>query len=354
MEPLGFFELAKGEATLKSVFLVALLLLSILFTGCGGQQAGADGDVMTLKLGHNMSKDHAVNKALLGMAKEVEDESSGKMKLSIYAGGILGSETDMILQIQAGALDMAKVSAATLGNFDPAWNAFSVPYVFDDKAHFYRFMDSPAVDKIYQSTKGQGFIAITYMDSGARSFYTSDKPIRRPEDLKGLKIRTMDSPMAVEMMRYMGGAAMVMGYSDIYTAMQQGIIDGAENNITALRDHADVAKYYCMDEHTRIPDVLLIRASVFDVMSDSEKEILVEAAKHMTEEYKTSWADFETQVREQVLAQHPNLQFVTDVDKASFRKVTSPILENLRETEPSCYEIVQEIRAQSKEEVSSQ
>ena len=134
------------------------------------------------------------------------------------------------------------------------------------------------------------------LDSGARSFYTKATAIRTPADLKGLKIRTMDSQMAIDMMNCLGGSATVMGYSDIYTGMQQGVIDGAENNVTALRDHGDVTKYYCFDEHTRIPDMVIIASSVWNKFSDEQKSIVAECAATATEEYKDAWKKFEDEV----------------------------------------------------------
>src|SRR5699024_179446 len=115
--------------------------------------------------------------------------------------------------------------AATLGNFSENYNLFSIPYVFTDKDHYYKAMDSDVVKNIFESTKDKGFVGLTWLDSGARSFYTVDKHIKKPTDLKGLKIRTMDSQMAIDMMKNLGGSSTVMGYSDIYTSLQSGVID---------------------------------------------------------------------------------------------------------------------------------
>ena len=225
---------------------------SALLTACGGSSgstagsgaaSAAAGGSFNLKLGHNLAEDHAVHIQLTSFAEQVKEKTGGSINIQIIPNGTLGSEADMISQIQAGALDMAKVSASTLGNFSEKYNAFSVPYVFNDQAHYYSYMDSDSAKAVFESTDDQGFRGLTWLDSGARSFYTKATAIRTPADLKGLKIRTMDSQMAIDMMNCLGGSATVMGYSDIYTGMQQGVIDGAENNVTALRDHGDVTKY---------------------------------------------------------------------------------------------------------------
>ena len=264
------------------VQVMAVAGASALLTACGGSSgstagsgaAAATGGSFNLKLGHNLAEDHAVHIQLTSFAEQVKEKTSGSINIQIIPNGTLGSEADMISQIQAGALDMAKVSASTLGNFSEKYNAFSVPYVFNDQAHYYSYMDSDSAKAVFESTDDQGFRGLTWLDSGARSFYTKATAIRTPADLKGLKIRTMDSQMAIDMMNCLGGSATVMGYSDIYTGMQQGVIDGAENNVTALRDHGDVTKYYCFDEHTRIPDMVVIASSVWNKFSDEQKSIV--------------------------------------------------------------------------------
>lgn len=237
---------------------------------------------------------------------------------------------------------MAKVSASTLGNFNNTWNALSVPYVFNDKEHFYQVMDGEIAQELYKMTEGDGFIGLTWLDSGARSFYTANTPIRVPGDLKGLKIRTMDSQMAIDMMNALGGSATVMSYSEIYTGMQQGVVDGAENNITALRDHSDVTQYYCYDEHTRIPDIIVISAKVWNQMSDSQKQVMTETAAAATEAYKTRWAEFEDEVK--AAAQQNNVTFVEDVDTAAFQEACSSIYDSLKSSAPEVYAIVEKIQ----------
>ena len=275
-------------------------------------------------------------------AADVKEKSGGTISIQIIPNGQLGSEADNISSIQAGGLDMAKVSASTLGNFNSTWDALSVPYVFNDKDHFYKVMDGEIAQELYKMTEGDGFIGLTWLDSGARSFYTAKTPVRVPSDLKGLKIRTMDSQMAIDMMNALGGSATVMSYSEIYTGMQQGVVDGAENNITALRDHSDVAQYYCYDEHTRIPDIIVISAKVWNQMSDSQKKIMTETAAAATESYKTRWAEFEEEVK--TAAQQNNVTFVEDVDTAAFQEACQSIYENLKSSSPDVYAVVEKIQ----------
>ena len=326
----------------------AAAALSLALTGCGGTGAAgtaADGEeqVFNLTLSHGLAEDHAVHIALTAFAEDVKEQSGGTINIEIFPNGVLGSETDNITQIRAGALDMAKVSASTLGNFQNEWNVLSVPYVFNDQEHYYNVMDGDIAQDLYQLTADKGFMGLTWMDSGARSFYTADRAIRTPADLKGLRIRTMDSQMAIDMMDALGGSSTVMGYSEIYTGMQQGVVDGAENNVTALRDHADVTKYYCFDEHTRIPDILLIYTDTWNAMSDNQRQIMTECAKKMTEDYKTAWTEFENEVL--AAAEEKGVELIRDVDTAAFQEACQSIYTNLETESPEVYAYVERIQA---------
>ena len=330
----------------------ATMVLSL--SACGGNSSGTStgsnsGDsgekTFNLKLSHGLAEDHAVHIAMTDWAENVAEASNGTINIQIFPNGTLGSEADSISSIQAGGLDMAKVSASTLGNFKEEWNVMSVPYVFNDQEHFYSVMDGEIAQELYALTESDGFIGLTCLDSGARSFYTANTPIREPGDLKGLKIRTMDSQMAIDMMTALGGSATVLGYSDIYTGMQQGVVDGAENNVTALRDHKDVTQYYCFDEHTRIPDVIVLSTKVWNEMSESQREALTSTAKQMTEEYKTAWAAFEDEVL--ASAVESGVELIEDVNTAAFQEACQPIYDNLKTSSPSVYAYVDRIQSAS-------
>ncbi len=321
---------------------VSGLLLVGMLAGCN--KSGASGSKsVNLKLGHNLAEDHAVHIQLSAFANAVKEKTGGAVTIQIYPNGTLGSESDMVSQIQAGALDMAKVSASTLGNFNEAWNALSVPYVFNNKDHYYSVMDGLIAEDLYQMTEGDGFKGLTWLDSGSRSFYTKNTPIRTPADLKGLKIRTMDSQVAIDMMKCLGGSATVMGYSEIYTGLQQGVIDGAENNVTALRDHGDVAKYYCFDEHTRIPDIVVIATKSWAKLTPDQQKIVKECAKEATQEYKQAWLNFENDVLDKAVNVN-HVTLIKDVDTAAFQKACEPIYSGLKSSKPAVYAIVEKIQ----------
>ena len=335
------------KITIRNLFIVlaASFFAAGSLAGCNKKTESAAGTVknVSLKLGHNLAEDHAVHIQLAAFANAVKEKSNGSVTIQIYPNGTLGSESDMVSQIQAGALDMAKVSASTLGNFNASWNALSVPYVFNNKEHYYSVMDGSIADELYALTEKDGFRGLTWLDSGSRSFYTKNTPIRTPSDLKGLKIRTMDSQVAIDMMKCLGGSATVMGYSEIYTGLQQGVIDGAENNVTALRDHGDVSKYYCFDEHTRIPDIIVISTKTWGKLSEEQKAIVKECAKAATQEYKTAWLAFENQVLDKAVNVN-GVQLIKDVDTAAFQNACQPIYSALKTSNPEVYAIVEKIQ----------
>ena len=325
------------------------MLCAGLMAGCGASSTTADTSYsaenpLVLTLAHGLSEAHTVHIAMTQFAEEVNEKTDGRVQIKIFPNGQLGSENENLEQLQAGVIAMTKVSAPGLATYNEAYNAFGLPYIFNDTEDFYHVMDSQQMQDFFLSTGDDGFVTLTYYTSGARSFYTKDRAIRTPADLKGLKIRTMDSQMAIDMMNCLGGSATVMGYSDIYTGMQQGVIDGAENNVTALRDHGDVTKYYCFDEHTRIPDMVIISSNIWNQFSDDQKSAVTECAKAATEEYKTAWKNFEDEVLDKAVNQN-GVELVKDVDIAAFQSAVQPIYENLKTANPTTYAVVEEIRA---------
>lgn len=310
-----------------------------------GAAAGAGEGVtgVTFKLSHGLSEEHPIQAAMEQFAKEVNEKTNGDITISIFPNATLGSEKDNMEQLPIGALDMAKVSASSVETFAPVYQAFSVPYIFNSQEHFYGFMDSDAAKEIYMSTADKGFVALTWFDSGARSFYTVNKAINTPADLKGLKIRTMDSPMAFEMMDCFGGSATTMSISDVYTAMQSGVIDGAENNETALTTggHGEVAKFYSYDMHTRIPDILVVSTKVWNSLSAEQQEILSTAADNAKETYKKAWNDAVAQSVEEAKAMGVTFN---EPDLAPFQEAVKPIYDRLKSDSPEVWAACEKIQ----------
>lgn len=225
------------------------LIAGVLTTAAIATLSGCSGGVQDPKhllVAHGHGEWHPVNIGLTTFAESVEEKTD--YTFSVYPNGQLGDDSAMVQLVKAGVLDVAKVSAGALEQFNPAYSIFSVPYVFQSTEHYFNTMNnSEAVQEIFNSTRDDGFIAIGWFDSGARSIYTTKEgPVESPKDLNGLKIRTMNSPTSVEMIDNMGGSATPMSSGEVYTSLQQGILDGAENNETVLVDdgHGKVCKSY--------------------------------------------------------------------------------------------------------------
>jgi tripartite ATP-independent transporter DctP family solute receptor len=245
--------------------------------------------------------------------------------------------------MQNGALDMVKSNAAELEAFSPAYSAFNLPYLFRDKDHYYSVTGGEVGREILNSSSDSGFIGVTYYDAGARSFYTS-KPIETPEDLKGMKIRVQPSPSAIAMVKALGGNPTPLAYGELYTALQQGVVDAAENNIPSfsLSRHSEVSKYFSLDEHTMVPDVLVISTSTYDKLTEEQKQALMKAAEDSSEYMKELWAASEAKEREK--AEKMGVTFVKP-NKAAFVSAVQPMYADIEQTKPDLNQLVERIKA---------
>lgn len=279
----------------------------------------------TLKLSHNNDKTHPVHISMQNMADEVKKETNGEVIIRIYPNSQLGTQRESMELIQSGSLDMAKSNASELEAFQPLYSAFNVPYLFKDSEHYYKVLQDPEIGgKILSSTEGKGFIGLTYYDAGSRSFY-AQKPIKTPADLKGLKVRVQPSPSALEMMKLMGASATPLAFGELYTALQQGVVDAAENNPTALTlmRHGEVAKFYSEDEHTIIPDVLLISEKSWAKLTPEQQKIVKTAADHSMMTHKDLWAKA-TEEEVKKAKETMGVEFVK-VDKQPFVDAVKPM-----------------------------
>jgi tripartite ATP-independent transporter DctP family solute receptor len=263
-----------------------LLSLILLFSGgCGLKR-----DVKVLKLGHTLDTKHSVHIAMEYMAKRLSELSGGKMQIEIYPGGVLGSERESLELLQLGSLDITKVSAAALEGFVEEYKVFGLPYIFKSKEHAFAVLDGPIGQEILNKGEKFWLKGLCFYDAGARSFYSST-PIRKPEDLKGLKIRVMQSITSFEMVRAMGGSPTPISWGELYTALQGKVVDGAENNPPSfyLSHHYEVCPYYTLNEHTRIPDVLIMSTHAMDKLNDQEKKWLMQAVKESVKVQREEW-----------------------------------------------------------------
>ena len=312
---------------------VAMSLAVLGLTGCaqGGAKTSAEATAenpMVLTLAHGLSETHTVHIAMTEFADKVEERTNGRIQVRILPNGQLGSENENMEQLMAGVISMTKVSAPGLATYNESYHAFGLPYIFDDTEDFYHVMDSGQMQDFFLSSSDDGFVTLTYYTSGARSFYTKNKAIRTPADLKGLKIRVQDMKSQTDMMKALGGIPVAMSYGDVYTSLQTGIIDGTENNETALTTgkHGEICKVYSTDQHAMIPDVMVMSAKVWKTISPEDQQIILEAARESTESHKIAWdAAIDEAIQE--ASTQMGVEFVNDVDKDAFRQATSGMID---------------------------
>lgn len=325
--------------SIKKLQILSLFIVFSLFVSCQ-----ATGDKRIIKLGHGLGITHPVHEAMLFLAKKVEEKSGGKMVVKIYPNQQLGSERELVELLQIGSLGMTKVSSAALEGFAPTMQVFGMPYLFRDDAHQLAVLQGEIGKKLLLDPQKYLLRGLCYYDSGKRSFYTKDKPVETPEDLAGLKIRVMESNTASNMVKSLGGSPTPVSYGELYTALQQGIVDGAENNAPSLytSKHYEVCKYYSIDEHTALPDVMIVSTKVWESLSEQEQQWLQEAAdESATYEYKI-WAEATEESLNELKKAGVTISYP---DKEPFRAAVESMYSDLKVQQPDIYKIVEEIRA---------
>jgi len=317
----------------KALFI--LLLFSLM--ACGKEK-----DVTVIKLGHGLDVSHSVHRAMVFMADRLKEKSNGTVLIDIYPNQQLGSERECLELLQIGSLGMTKVSTAVIENFVPSLKVFGLPFLFRDREHRFKVLEGELGEGFLDASLGQRLKGLTYYDSGTRNFY-SKTPIDSPEDLKGLKIRVQESITAMNLVKSFGGSPTPIAWGELYTALQQGIVDGAENNLPSfyLSRHYEVCKYLVLDEHTAIPDELLISTLVWNKLSLKEQQWLKEAAMESSEYQKGIWSKSELDALEEI--KKAGVKVITP-DKDLFREKVQPMYDEFSQ-DPEMKKTIEAIQA---------
>lgn len=295
-------------------------------------------------LAHTLPTSHPVHQGMEVFAEKVKEQSAGKLSVKIFPDGQLGTEREVLELLQIGSVAMTKVSAAAMANFAPEYKVMGVPYLFRDKAHLFKVLEGETGEKLLLSGSDYLLRGLCFYDAGSRSFYTKDKPIKTPADLDGLKIRVMNHQMSVDMVNEMGGSATPMAYGELYTALQQGVVDGAENNPPSFvtSRHYEVCKYYTLDEHSSIPDVLVIGTKYWETLSSEEQKWMKEAAMFSSKAQQDFW---KKNVEEcMVTLKEANVE-IYKPEKSLFAEKSKAVLEEFVK-DPKMKKIIEEIKAQ--------
>ncbi len=267
--------------------------------------------------------------AVENLGKKLEQATNGRVGVQMYPAMQLGGEKEAIEQAQVGAIAFARVSVGALGPVVDDLNVFNMPYVFRNTAHMQKVIDGPIgqelLDKVTNS--GKGLIGLCWMDAGARNFYDTKKPIKTVADLKGLKIRVIGNPIFVDMANAMGGNGVAMGYDQVFSALQTGVVDGAENNPPSFvfDNHYQVAKFYTIDEHLIVPEMLVFSKKAWDAMSKEDQALLLKFAKEAQQEERKLWVAYEQQAMDKAKAAGIQIIQVSDADKKAFQDAVKPV-----------------------------
>lgn len=322
---------------LMKILLLILLLFCLISAGCKKET-----DVKSIKVAHGLDQTHPVHLAMLFMADKIKEKSGGKLTLTIYPSQQLGTERECLELLQIGSLGMTKVSSSVLEGFVPLYKVFSLPFIFESDEHKFKVFESALGKQILAAPEKFWLRGLCFYDAGSRSFYTKDKPVRTPDDLKGLKIRTQESATSVKMVNELGGSATPIAWGELYTALQQGVVDGAENNPPSFytSHHYEVCKYYSLNEHTSVPDVLLISTVIWNDLTAQEKEWLQQAADESYLYQKDLWKKATLEALEEVKKSGVKILYP---DKEPFQTKTLPLLEQFK-SETEVYSLIQKIK----------
>ena len=277
------------------------------------------------------------------MQKSLNKKSGGQLQIKIFPDGQLGTEREVLELLQIGSVALTKVSAAAMSNFAPEYQVMGVPYLFRDSEHLFKVLEGEVGRELLEGGSEYLLRGLCFYDAGSRSFYSKKQAVKTPDDLDGMKIRVMNDQMSVDMVNTLGGSATPMAYGELYTALQQNVVDGAENNIPSFvtSNHYEVCKYYTFDEHTMVPDVVVVGTKFWNLLSADEKEWLRSAASESVEKQKGFWQ--ETIKENMEVLKKANVEF-TYPDKRPFSIKSRPVMDRLMK-DPKMKSIIEKILA---------
>ena len=317
---------------------LAALLASAALAGA----ASAECEI-TLRSSDTHPDGYPTVEGVKAMAAEVKEKTEGRICIEVFPSSQLGEEKDTIEQTQFGVIDMVRASFGSFNDIVPVTQLMSLPYLFTSPEHQHAVMDGPIGEEIAEDFAEKDLIALAYYDGGARNFYNSQKPIQSVEDLKGMKFRVMQNDVFVDMMTALGATATPMPYGEVYSSIQTGVIDGAENNFPSYDSsgHAEVAKYFTLDQHLMVPELVAVAKTSGDKLSPEDQAIMREAAQNSATLQRRLWAEQEKASEDKVAA--AGAEIIKDVDKTAFIEAMAPVYEKYVTT-PEAQDLVKRIR----------
>jgi tripartite ATP-independent transporter DctP family solute receptor len=304
------------------VFMVSVLALTMVFAQ--GSQESKDGKII-LKLGDTQAEDHPQTRSYYYFAEKVAEYSNGKVEVQVFPNSALGNHRDMLEGIKMGTLQITKCMATDLSAYFPKIQVFGLPYMFSSREHMLNAVDGKVGQYFNQEVfPTEDFVCLAWFDAGSRSVYNSRRPIKTTADMKGLLLRVPENNIYMSTMAAFGATGTPMPMGDIYTALQTGVIDGAENAFAVYdgMKHFEVAKYFSYTDHIMTPDVIIMKKSYLESLPADVQDAIWKAAADMQKEERRLWIDCDQQFYEKLKA--AGVQF-NDVDKSSFQKAAQAV-----------------------------
>ncbi|WP_375228497.1 TRAP transporter substrate-binding protein [Roseobacter sp. S98] len=266
------------------------------------------------------------------------------IRLQMFHGGVLGSQPDAIEQVRNGGIQVGQFNLGPMGPIIPTTNVVSLPFIFNDVPHMFRAMDGD-VGKIFEEAMAaEGVVPLAWYDSGARSFYNSERPIMTPADVAGLKVRVMNNDLFVDMIAQLGGNATPMAFGEVYQSLKTGVIDGAENNYPSYEStgHFEVAGFYSISQHLIIPECLCIATSAWEALDADTQAAVRTAARNSAETQRKLWAEREAVSRAKVETSGVKINDIEN--KAAFQELMTPVYENFISANPDLAPVIEAIQ----------
>ncbi|WP_341357073.1 TRAP transporter substrate-binding protein [Rossellomorea sp. y25] len=338
----------------KLVIFMSVLLMVAGIVGCSSKgttssdkndSAVKSGDQIVLKLSEPQVDDYPDSIAEKEFAKKVEELSDGRIKVEVYTGGQLGDETTTIEQTQVGIIDIGRANAGPLTQFADSLGIFSFPFLFDSREHMWNALESSLREDLFSDLEESDLIGLAFYDAGARSFYSTE-PIETVKDIKGKKIRVMQNDILIDAFKKLGTSPTPLAASEVYSALQMGVIEGGENNVsTYVADgHFEVAKNFTLSEHLRIPGVLFMSKSSWDKLSEDDQKIIKEAALESEKTQLEQYDKYAQTSMDRVMESGNNVVELSDEERAKFREKVQPLYKEYESTYGPLFDAIDEAR----------
>ncbi len=323
---------------MKTTTTLAVLLAATALAG------GAFACETTLRSSDTHPDGYPTVAAVVEMGRLLEEKTDGRLCVEVFHSAQLGEEKDTIEQTRFGVIDLNRISMAPFNGLIPETAIMSLPYLFRSTEHMHNVLDGEIGQQVLDAFTAHDLVALAYYDPGARSFYNNERPVTSIDDLKGMKFRVIQSDVFVDMVAALGANAVPMPYGEVYSAIETGVIEGAENNWPSYESsgHYEVAKYYTLDEHTMVPEVLVMSKASWDKLTPEDQEAVRAAAAESVPFNREAWAAREKESEEKVLA--AGVEVVRDIDKAPFVAAMGPVYEKYANT-PELKQLVESIQA---------